>query len=190
MILTDTDMLIINVSQIPPEGLPVHAELLPSEVHVEGEENFELQPGGRLDAHVERGDEDSIHVRGHLTARLRVQCGRCLEPFEMPVDQDLDLFYLPHRSDAGDRDEEEEEVELSDRDMVVAFYRGNQLDLGQTVREQLFLTLPMKRLCREACAGLCPTCGVNRNEAKCDCPPEPRDPRLAALKTLLDRGES
>ena len=188
MILTHTDMLIINVSQIPPEGLPVHSELVPSEVHVEGEENFELRPGGRLDAHVERGDEDSVHVRGKLSARLRVQCGRCLEPFEMPVDQDLDLFYLPHRDDARAADEEEEDVELSDRDMVVAFYRGNQLDLGQTVREQLFLALPMKRVCRADCAGLCPTCGVNRNEAKCDCPPEPADPRLAPLKKLLDRG--
>ena len=75
-----------------------------------------------------------------------------------------------------------------DRDMVVAFYRGNQLDLGLTVREQLFLALPMKRLCRADCAGLCPTCGVNRNEVRCDCPPEPTDPRLAPLKKLLDRG--
>ncbi|HEY7511867.1 MAG TPA: DUF177 domain-containing protein [Vicinamibacteria bacterium] len=183
-------MLIIHVSQIPPEGLPVHADLVPSEVHLEGEENFELRPGGRLDADVERGDEDSVHVRGHLSARVRVQCGRCLEPFDMPVDQDVDLFYLPHRDGAAGAEEEEEDVELSDRDMVVAFYRGNQLDLGQMVREQLFLALPMKRLCKEACAGLCPTCGIDRNTGRCECPPEPADPRLAPLKALLDRGKS
>ena len=190
MIVTDTHMLIINVTQIPPEGLPVHSELVPKEVHVEGEENFELRPGGRLDAHVERGEEDSVHVRGRLSARLRVQCGRCLEPFELPVDQELDLFYLPHRGDARAAEEEEEDVELSDRDMVVAFYRGKELDLGQTVREQLFLTLPMKRLCREDCAGICPTCGVDRNVTKCGCPPPPADERLAPLKKLLDRGRS
>ena len=182
-------MLIINVSQIPPDGLPVHADLLPSEVHVEGEESFDLLPGGRLDAQVERGDEDSVHVRGHLSASVRVQCGRCLEPFALPVDQDVDLFYLPHRNDARAAEEEEEDVELSDRDMVVAFYRGNQLDLGLMVREQLFLALPMKRLCREACAGLCPTCGVDRNTGQCDCPPE-ADPRLVPLKKLLDRSNS
>jgi uncharacterized protein len=178
-------MLIIHVSQIPPEGLPVRADLVPAEVHVEGEESFELRPGGRLEAHVERGDEDSVHVRGHLGARLGLQCNRCLEPFELPVDQQLDLFYLPHRSEAG-TDEEEEEVELSDRDMVVAFYRGGQLDLGQMVREQFFLALPMKRLCRDDCAGLCPTCGVNRNQVACDCPAEPADPRLVPLRKLLE----
>lgn len=180
-------MLIIHVSQIPAEGLPVNADLVPSEVHVEGEENFELRPGGTLRSHVERGDDESVHVRGHLAARLGLQCGRCLEPFEHPVDQELDLFYLPHRSNQG-ADEEEEDVELSDRDMVVAFYRGGQLDLGQMVREQFFLTLPMKRLCRPDCAGLCPTCGINRNQAKCSCPPE-ADPRLTPLAKLLKGSE-
>jgi uncharacterized protein len=180
-------MLIIHVSQIPPEGLPVNVDLVPSEVHVVGEENFDLRPGGTLRSQVERGDDESVHVRGRLAARLGLQCGRCLEPFELPVDQELDLFYLPHRPDAG-ADEEEEEVELSDRDMVVAFYRGGQLDLGQMVREQFFLALPMKRLCRADCAGLCPTCGINRNHARCECPAESVDPRLAPLGKLLKRG--
>jgi uncharacterized protein len=179
-------MLIINVSQIPPEGLPVNADLVPAEVHVAGEETFELRPGGTLRSHVEKGEEDSVHVRGHLSARLGLQCGRCLEPFELPVDQELDLFYLPHRDDGG-TEEEEDEVELSDRDMVVAFYRGAQLDLGQMVREQFFLALPMKHVCREGCAGICPTCGINRNQAKCDCPAEPADARLAPLAKLLGK---
>jgi uncharacterized protein len=182
-------MLIIHVSQIPPEGLPVNVDLVPSEVHLAGERDFELRPGGTLRSHVERGDDDSVHLRGHLTARLGLECGRCLEPFEMPVDQELDLFYLPHRA-AGGTEEEEEDVELSDRDMVVAFYRGDQLDLGQMVREQFFLTLPMKRVCRVDCAGLCPTCGINRNQARCDCPAEAAaDPRLAPLRKLLGEPE-
>lgn len=186
MIAATTPMLIINVSQIPPEGVPVNADLVPAEVHVDGEDNFELRPGGTLRSHVERGEEDSVHLRGHLSARLGLQCGRCLEPFELPVDEELDLFYLPHRDDGG-IEEEEDEVELSDRDMVVAFYRGGQLDLGQMVREQFFLALPMKHVCREDCAGLCPTCGINRNQARCACPPEPADARLVALKKLVDK---
>ena len=49
----------------------------------------------------------------------------------------------------------------------------------EMIREQIFLTLPMKRLCREACAGLCPTCGVNRNTRPCSCPPVETGSRLA-----------
>ena len=184
-------MLIIQISQIPPEGLPVDADLVASEVHVEGEDAFVLRPGGHLRALVERGEEDSVHVRGRLSARLGLQCGRCLEPFELPVDQELDLFYLPHRPDAAvEGEEEEDDVGLSDHDMVVAFYRGGELDLGQMVREQFFLAVPMKHLCRQDCAGLCPACGANRNQVACQCVVEDTDPRLVPLKKLLDRGSS
>jgi uncharacterized protein len=181
-------MLIVEISRIPPEGIDLDSELTPGEVHVEGEDTFELLPGGHLEAHVEKGDEDSVHVRGHLSARLQMQCGRCLEPFVFPVDQALDLFYLPQR--AAPQPEEEEEVELADRDMVIAYYRGGRLDLGDMMREQLFLGIPMKRLCRESCAGLCPSCGANRNVTPCECKAEDVDPRLAPLKDLLGKRSS
>jgi len=179
-------MLLIEISQIPPEGLDVDAPLDPGEVHVEGEESFGLESGGRLRCHVERGDDRTVHVRGDLAARLRLQCGRCLESFEFPMAQDLDLFYLPRR---GEQEEEEDEVELKDHEMVVAYYRDERLDLGEMIREQFFLSLPMKRLCKDACLGLCPTCGANRNLTPCGCPPV-ADARLSVLGNLLDGGSS
>ncbi len=177
-------MLVIELSSIPVEGLEVHEDLKPGEVHLEGEESFALLEGGRLDCRLDRGDDRSIHVRGRLSARLELQCGRCLENFPFAVDQDLDLFYLPHR--AEDEDEEEDEVELADRDMVVAYYQGERLDLGEMLREQFFLTIPMKRLCREECAGICPTCGANRNARPCQCPPVEADARLGGLAAVFD----
>ena len=163
-------MLVIEVAGIPPEGLEVNEALTPGEVHVQGEETFVLLDGGRLHCRLDRGDDQSVHVRGRLSARVELQCGRCLEAFPLAMDQEIDLFYLPHRADA--ENEEEDEVELADRDMVVAYYQGDRLDLGEMIREQLFLALPMKRLCREQCAGLCPTCGGNRNARPCSCPVE------------------
>jgi uncharacterized protein len=55
------------------------------------------------------------------------------------------------------------------------------------MREQFFLTLPMKPLCRPDCQGLCPVCGKNRNREQCDCKAEWVDPRLAELRKLLDK---
>jgi uncharacterized protein len=173
-------MLVLNVSQIPLEGMEVDSPLEAGEVHLEGERSFALQPGGSLRCRVDRGDDKTVHVRGHLAARLGLECGRCLEPFPLAVEQELDLFYLPHREDA----EEEDEVELADREMVVTYYAGDRLDLGEMIREQLLLSVPMKRLCREACQGLCPQCGTNRNSAPCSCVPD-ADPRLAVLARLL-----
>lgn len=176
-------MLVIEISSIPAEGLEVHEDLKPGEVHLEGDESFALLEGGRLDCRLDRGDDQSIHVRGQLKARLELQCGRCLEPFPFSVDQDLDLFYLPHRAED---EEEEDEVELGDRDMVVAYYQGERLDLGEMIREQFFLAIPMKRLCREQCAGICPTCGANRNARPCPCPPVEAATRLADLGAVFD----
>jgi len=206
--LSEGRLLVINVSQIPPEGLDVTDDLEPGEVHLEGEDSFVLEPGGRLEGRLERGDDESVHVRGRLSARLGLQCGRCLEPFDLSLDQELDLFYLRHqRDDRGGPGgapsgtprlserarihsarayEEEDEVELSDRDMVVAYYQGDVLDLGEMVREQFFLALPLKRLCREDCRGLCLNCGANRNQKKCDCPPETAPTPFGSLRRLFE----
>src|SRR5688500_6025645 len=162
-------MLKVKVTHIPPEGKEVDEPLDPGQAHLEGEDSFTLR-GGRFRGLLERGDDESVHVRGHLTARLGLQCGRCLEPFDLDVDQPLDLFFLPHREGQGL--EEEEDVELRDRDMVIAYYRSDLLDLGEMAREQLFLGLPMRRVCRDTCKGLCPACGVNRNSVDCPCPPD------------------
>jgi uncharacterized protein len=179
-------MLLIDIPHIPPEGLALDETLDPSAVHVDHETEFALDPGGRLRARVDLVDGTTVHVRGTLSTRLQVECGRCLERYAVPVDQELDLFYLPRERERPQ--EQEEEVELSDRDVVVGYYDGGTLDLGEMVREQVFLCLPLKRLCREACRGLCPTCGKNRNEGDCGCPPaeSSEDPRLAPLRKIFD----
>ena len=178
----------IKVSSIPAEGLDVSEGLDPKSLHVEGEEAFVLGPGGLLNCRLERGDDDSVHLRGSVKAPLTMECGRCLTTFSCPVDMELDVFFLPHRADER---EEEDEVQLSDHDIVVSYYRDDQIDLGDAIREQLLLGLPMKRLCRSDCLGLCPQCGSNRNQTACACVPESRpDPRLAALGKLLGKGSA
>lgn len=180
-------MLVIEVAKIPSQGMAVESPIEPGEIHVEGERSFTLRPGGDVAFQIERGDDMSVHVRGRLRATLELECGRCLEAYPLPLDQELDLFYLPHRSE----DEAEDEVELSDRDMVVAYYQGERLDLGNVLREQLFLAVPLRRLCREECRGLCSVCGADRNAASCACTPEAAgDPRLAVLGHLITKGSA
>ncbi len=174
-------MLVIEVSKIGPEGIDLDTPLSEGEAHIQGEDTFTLE-GGRLGVHIDREEEGSVHVQGHLAARLSLECGRCLDPFPLPVDQNVDLFFLPHEDD---RQDDEDEVELAESDLVVAYYRGDSLDLGEVVREQLFLSLPMKRLCQEGCRGLCPSCGINRNRGQCQCVADTTDPRFATLKKLL-----
>lgn len=130
-----------------------------------------------------RKDEPRFILGGRLQARLQVACGRCLEPFTLPVDTQVELTYVPHPAQAAS----EEEVELSQDDLTTAFYRDQTLDLAEMVREQFYLALPMSPLCREDCKGLCPRCGTNLNQGTCACDVRWEDPRLAGLRTLLQK---
>jgi uncharacterized protein len=84
----------------------------------------------------------------------------------------------------------EADREVTEDDLDTAFYRDGVIDLRELVREQIYLLLPMKPLCKEACAGLCPVCGTNLNTGSCDCPREWEDPRLAPLKALARKSDT
>jgi uncharacterized protein len=122
---------------------------------------------------------------GRISTVLELQCGRCLEPFTLSVDAPFDVMYLPHTENTG-----EGEVEIEEDDLETAFYRDGVIDLGQLIREQFYLVLPMKPLCREACRGLCPQCGANLNQSSCTCVSTWIDPRLEVLRSLVPGDES
>ena len=127
-------------------------------------------------------DKQHFQLMGTVTTALELPCSRCLEPFTSPVDSQFDLRYQPHAHPAGSGHEAEREIE--EDDLSTAFYDNDEIDLGQLMGEQFYLSLPMKPLCRTDCRGLCPICGTNLNRGRCECKRDWDDPRLAVLKTL------
>jgi len=127
-------------------------------------------------------DSDTYRVTGRVQAQLELECGRCLDSFPVAVDSTFELRYVPAAANAG-----EGEREVEEDDLTTAFYKDEQLDLGELMHEQFVLALPMKPLCSEGCKGLCPQCGTNLNKASCDCSPAWKDPRLVGLQALLKR---
>lgn len=134
-----------------------------------------------LSMDVEKAGGDAFRVTGRAVAALELDCGRCLDPFEVPIDASFELRYIPAVDNTG-----EGEREIEEDDLTTAFYREGALDVIEMLREQFTLALPMKPLCAEACRGLCPECGANLNRTECGCTPKWEDPRLAALKGLLE----
>jgi uncharacterized protein len=124
-------------------------------------------------------DKDKFRLVGTVRSELELVCSRCLEPFRLPVNAPFDIRYLPatEASTEAEREVEEEDLETS-------YYRDDQIDLNELLREQFYLALPMKPLCRDDCKGLCSQCGTNLNTAPCDCAPVWEDPRLAGLREL------
>ena len=52
------------------------------------------------------------------------------------------------------------------------------------MRDALLLDLPAAPLCRDDCAGLCPSCGIDLNQFTCSCDMSIPDPRWDALREL------
>jgi uncharacterized protein len=124
-------------------------------------------------------DKDKFRLVGRVRTELELTCSRCVEPYRFPVDAEFDQRYLPASEVSADAD-----AEVEQDDLETSYYENDQIDLSELMREQFYLALPMKPLCREDCKGLCAQCGTNLNTGTCDCAPVWEDPRLAALKQL------
>ena len=149
----------------------------PSEVEQEGDAYRVVAPV-QMDLEIHK-DKDRFRLTGTARTELELACGRCLEPFRMPFEGQIDVRYLP-ASELSTEDERE----VTEGDLDTGYYRDDQIDLNELLREQFYLALPMKPLCRDDCAGLCPQCGTNLNTGTCQCTSQWEDPRLAPLKEL------
>jgi len=125
---------------------------------------------------VHRGE---IRIRGRLRVEMMAECDRCLEDAGLTVESDFDLVYVPARLVP-----EGDEIEIEGTALEVEFYEGEGVSLAGLVREQILLTVPMQRVCRDDCRGICPVCGGNRNLNPCSCGQGRADDRWAALRRL------
>ncbi|HEX6597175.1 MAG TPA: DUF177 domain-containing protein [Acidimicrobiales bacterium] len=112
---------------------------------------------------------DGILATGTATAPWVAECRRCLAPVDGSMTAPFQELF---------------EVEFRDGESYPL--KGDRIDLAPLVSEALLLGLPLAPLCREDCAGLCPTCGADLNSGPCACDPDPPDPRWAALEVLKE----
>jgi uncharacterized protein len=136
---------------------------------------------GPLAIHVRISRVDSqFMLEGTMAGRIRVRCDRCLATFQKALESEFRLILaVGPASDTGEGD-----FELSAKDMLVDFVTQDRIDLHEIVKEQIYLSLPMKGLCREDCAGLCPSCGENLNSGQCRCDRSRGHPAFLKLNRL------
>ncbi|WP_321370891.1 DUF177 domain-containing protein [uncultured Desulfuromusa sp.] len=106
-----------------------------------------------------------VEVDGHLDAVVGLNCGRCLQDFELSLSESFSVTFVPR----GNEDEPEEEIELDADELGLVTYVDETIELHDTLQEQLLMAVPISPLCHEGCRGLCPECGTNLNIEKCHC---------------------
>ncbi len=102
-------------------------------------------------------------------------CRRCLAPVEVAID---DRFRVVYQQSKGTDDD------LSDADVIPIDPKATEIEIDEPVREWLFLERNRFPLCDKQCAGMCPQCGQNLNQRKCDCERDETDERWRALSAL------
>ena len=106
-----------------------------------------------------------IWVKALLRTTVSCSCSRCLRSFDFGVRFQMEEIY----SQAVDVKTERYVEPLYDVDAGFEIDRYHVVDITEGIRQSSILSLPMKPLCMEDCAGICAGCGTNLNEAKCKC---------------------
>jgi len=132
-----------------------------------------------LDLHDLAGDIKVTHtpqgilLQAALQAATELECVRCLTGFRQMLKMsftELYAFSQRYVTESG-----------------LLMPETGVIDLHPILREYAVLEIPISPLCKPDCKGLCPICGNNLNESTCNHEDDSGDPRLASLKSLLDK---
>ena len=127
-----------------------------------------------------------INIHGRVEAVLRASCARCLEDVTLRVPVSVDEhFPIADILNPTRQPEEDEDYDATISTTVYLDQGKPILDLDELLRELILTEVPMAAVCDEACKGLCPECGANRNQTECRCHEERHNNPLAALGALL-----
>ena len=87
---------------------------------------------------------NAVSVELVLSTLIHATCSRCLEEFVIDFKKESRLNYIVNKSQP-------------------------LIDLNPAIAEEIILDFSMKPLCKVDCQGLCPKCGRDLNQGKCNC---------------------
>lgn len=123
-----------------------------------GDEAYTLRSPARLTATL-TNTGSGIVAAGTVSADVQTTCARCLCEFTLPLNGGVEGFFV--RAEQLDTVPDDEEA--------APIRSDNTVDLSDAVLAALVVEAPFAPLHDSECAGICPECGVNLNEATCMC---------------------
>ncbi|MCL2323525.1 MAG: DUF177 domain-containing protein [Oscillospiraceae bacterium] len=163
--------MIIDISSLlHKKSCEVEYDLIPDDVEI-------ILPEGKLDFSKDilfnfklQLLNEIITIVGIIKTQVMLQCSRCAEEFAYDIN--LDVF-------------EEFTINKDLVDEDIALIINEKIDISRIVSDNILINLPIAKVCKEGCKGLCHKCGTNLNKEKCDCHNEEIDDRLKVLQEFL-----
>lgn len=115
----------------------------------------------------------SINLKAHF------ECDRCSEEFDRSLNANYEMVYMFTEEPEVSGDEE--------LNIIYLLPETDKIDISKDLYDFSILSIPMKKLCKEDCKGLCYKCGTNLNERQCSCNNEEVDPRWQPLLDLKNK---
>src|SRR5688500_14510595 len=134
--------MIIDLSALGERFKDVEIEIAAESIDLAGENARVIDPV-RLNCRISGGGFQA-KVEGRIETKLEVECTRCLEPVEMPLEFDFAVEFVKaeHFGTEG-------EHEIDPKNLSADALESDELDLEELVREQILLNLPEKIFCRD-----------------------------------------
>ena len=124
--------------------------------------------------------DDTVILKGDMLVSVEFLCDRCGIPFECSLS--VDFHY--HFKTGEDVSRQLREMECGEDDFETVYLDEPVIDIGEVLREQILLAVPVRKICGDGCKGLCPGCGAVLAHEACRCPLGRSDSPFAILKKL------
>ena len=174
--------MVFDIQKVGDEGLDFKFQIYKDQFKID-QGDCSLNKNVSVDGRLFRVGDD-IYLKGNINTELILECSRCLDQFNYPVDSRLKAHFVPSSNNSNLTGE----VELHASDIDVEVYKDKRIDLAQSIRDRILLAVPFFCLCMEDCKGICPRCGTYLNERSCECASDSSiDPRLELLKKLKNK---
>jgi uncharacterized protein len=137
----------------------------------------------KAEIRIRRNTDRTVALLGTLKFTAILACDRCGTPLECPLQEEFEYLFTIEEQDNA----ELVEVECSDEDCITVYLQEPLIDVSEILREQVFLAIPVKTLCKDDCRGLCPACGALLKNERCNCTGESTTSPFAVLEKLRKR---
>ncbi|MFA5060622.1 MAG: DUF177 domain-containing protein [Candidatus Omnitrophota bacterium] len=132
----------IKVRDISASGIEIVKDIWPKDLGLD-ENDFRSTAPLKILLDASRVG-DTVLAKTIVQGTFSHTCVRCLEPVEFTRDEEYSFDYPVSTN-------------------------MDTLDIGEDIRQELILGLPVQILCQDDCRGLCTKCGVNLNKEQCKC---------------------
>jgi uncharacterized protein len=120
---------------------------------------------------------NQVIINAGLELNANFECDRCSSQYHAVINTEFQMVFI-----FGKVPEENENLNI-----VYLPCETDKINLKDEIKDYAILAIPMKKLCREDCKGICPACGTDLNEGSCKCSENKTDTRWLPLQDLKNK---